>query len=317
MEAIQTLLKPAKQPWPVWENSPQPSAASDVGPAAVCFVVSADERWLHATYEATYEIFVERVGDQARPLGHLFLDKLFQLHLRMPEVDEGSMRRFGRHILGVKDPHSSDSLSSADESSMAFAARVEDIDEAKEQIRQAATLEEKGEIARAASEEAHPELLITLAEEAARPEVHEATEHELEPFLDMLDRNPRSVKRFVNAYLANWLINQTHSEARVEQATLARWTVIELRWPELAELLRHDPEQATQLLNHSYLKRFHGAIDHATLRAVVGADEREAMTADAIRQCCGLPSKSATRPIGPTGEPSADGQAGQSAPTSL
>ena len=63
-----------------------------------------------------------------------------------------------------------------------------------------------------------------------------AAEHRLQPLAHLLEPNPRSMKRLVNAYGLNQA--RVFLEGRkVEVEALARWTIVELRWPILADYL--------------------------------------------------------------------------------
>ena len=84
----------------------------------------------------------------------------------------------------------------------------------------------------------------------ASPEVVEHTEHVLENFGDLLESNPRAMKRFVNAYRVNRALALTmHRSMAVE--LLARWTIISLRWPSLAYYLAHNPYKVADIVGNA------------------------------------------------------------------
>ena len=73
--------------------------------------------------------------------------------------------------------------------------------------------------------------------------------------LEHLDRNPRQVKRYDNAFRLQLHVASTSSDLdfRQEQLTaLAKWVAIRLRWPELAEHLDREPDLLIELENHAY-----------------------------------------------------------------
>jgi hypothetical protein len=72
----------------------------------------------------------------------------------------------------------------------------------------------------------------------------EAAEHALTPFEDYLEPNPRSIKLFVNSYGVLRSL-RTLEEIFVPSGPLALWTVVETRWPHLADLLRAHPDAIT------------------------------------------------------------------------
>lgn len=123
-----------------------------------------------------------------------------------------------------------------------------------------------------------------LGRRASSTEGREELRHELEPFLPLLDPEPRAVVRFINAYV---LHRMAITEASPDAS--ARWTIVELRWPEIAERLRRDPAQ---------LDRWHdgGVVDtdphrdvitSADFHAVVLGDDGLALSASDIRSCVG------------------------------
>ena len=84
------------------------------------------------------------------------------------------------------------------------------------------------------------------AKQITSSEAQRVTEHRLQRFADLLEPNPRSMKRLVNAY---GLHQATHFLERrsVSPEALARWTIIELRWPLLADFLAVRPQLVSDL----------------------------------------------------------------------
>jgi hypothetical protein len=78
------------------------------------------------------------------------------------------------------------------------------------------------------------------AKQITSSEATEKTEHRLRDFDGLLEANPRAMKRLVNAY---GLHQATHFlEGRnVSPDALAIWTIIELRWPLMSDLLAARP----------------------------------------------------------------------------
>jgi hypothetical protein len=78
-------------------------------------------------------------------------------------------------------------------------------------------------------------------EKLAQPEALTRTEHMPRPFAVLLEPNPRAMKRFVNAYGVRESIDLLQ-ETYTDPVQLARRTLLELRWPLLAEELERKPE---------------------------------------------------------------------------
>ena len=127
-------------------------------------------------------------------------------------------------------------------------------------------------------------------------EAQRQTEHRLQRFADLLEPNPRAMKRLVNVY---GLHQATHFlEGRsVSPEALALWTIIELRWPQLSDFLAAHPQFTADLANGKTpdnksipddLKELFGDDE---VKAVVKGDSMKDISAldeDAIRQIVGL-----------------------------
>jgi hypothetical protein len=73
------------------------------------------------------------------------------------------------------------------------------------------------------------------------PEFAEATEHRLTGFAPLLPDNPRAVKRFLNAFAMTRSVRTVEGQA-IPTAALALWTILQTRWPLLADALAEHPE---------------------------------------------------------------------------
>jgi hypothetical protein len=241
LEAVQTLVR---------ETPRTP------GSMAPHFVVAADGRWIRASYEHEYADFVEVVSYPGRPLGYLFLDKAFQLTTTLPAIDENQRRRYWEQLLRIEpDRHgaSVDEAPTIAQSILGNATTDADILDLVD--------------AQGADDSV---LLSALRAEAvklmARPSTVSSTEHALRGYADLLDPNPRAMKRFVNAYGVERAL-RTIEGRRPDSSQLARWVIVELRWPLLADVLRRDPEavwmvgSAPQTLIDSDRDRIAGVVD--------------------------------------------------------
>jgi WD40 repeat protein len=209
LDSIQTLVRD--------------SASGSSG--APCFAVAADGRWIRRSYERTHEGFDEAIGEPGRPLGYLFLDKLFQLTVEVPTIGRAQQEGYLRHLLGVER---------VDEPSDGMTV----------QNRIAGSRDEQGivDALNSASPRDRVDATAAAIKRLSEPSVERATEHDLQKFAGVLERNPRSMKRFVNAY-SMALITALIEGRRVDRERLALWTVLRLRWPDLAEHLRERPER--------------------------------------------------------------------------
>ena len=195
------------------------------------FVVAADGRWIRASYEKEYSDFAQAVSYPGRPLGYLFLDKAFQLTTTLPAIDLEMRNSYWAILLGIGRPK--DVKAELDAASL----------RARETLAGARTDEEVLDLVESQGW-GDPILQVALRGEAVRSMASatvSSTEHALRPFADLLDPNPRAMKRFVNAYSVERAL-RTIEDRRPRLDQLARWTIVVLRWPQLADILRNSPD---------------------------------------------------------------------------
>ncbi len=132
---------------------------------------------------------------------------------------------------------------------------------------------------------------IAAGRTALSAETQEALSHELDGYFALLEPTPRSVVRFLNAYTIRRLGTPPGGVTRPDVDALARWTIVELRWPEVAERLEAEP---------GLLDRWHrDGVDpddphHDLVRSreftrVVLDGNEPALSSDDVRRCLGIP----------------------------
>ena len=242
---------------------------------APSFVVAADGAWLRRCYELSYDNFRAAVDEPGRPLGYLFLDKLFQLSVPLPAMGVHGQSTYLNDLLRAP---------------ISFNDAVQgEIREAQARVSSSTSESELLDVLR----EVRPEIREAVAVEAVghltTPDLTDVTEHSLHPFAALLPTSPRTIKRFLNAYsIARAL--RTLEGNPVSQEALASWVILRIRWPQLGDLLERNPtiggkdlgtkpsegapEWARQLLASEELQWF---LKQAPIR----------LTPDVIRQCCG------------------------------
>lgn len=291
LEAIQTLIReapragePAAQE--AEEGKEELDDGSRPGPVAPYFVVAADGRWIRASYEKAFLSFTNDVGYVGCSLGHLFLQKVFQLSATLPVIDSEQCQAFMDSLLSLEGPSGE--------------SRPKDPEEVLEGAQDDAEILE-----RVRREGGTPRLRGEAVLRMAQPPLARKTEHALRPYADLLDPNPRSMKRFINTYGVERAVRTIEGRyPSIDQ--LARWSVLLVRWPNLAEMLRSTPE-AIELVGNTDMAELNkiqmsGATrddvkrlldDPEVVRAVKGGDSRHGRPLDAagIRDCAGLPPR--------------------------
>ena len=253
--------------------------------APVTYVVAADRKWICSSFETRYAGFGAAIGEPGRPLGYLFLDKIFQISAPVPRPLRTLQARFWAALLRGGD--GGPALDRRLEAEQAQALRSLGAAHTPQELeRHIAT-------ARAADPSREYAMRAAAARRITSPEAQREAEHRLRDYARLLEPNPRAMKRLVNAY---GLHQATHVlEGRTIAAdALARWTIVELRWPVLAEHLAADPvavahfaavdaapEPLRALLAHEQVRRVvlgggagdpPGCLDAPRIRDIVGDD---------------------------------------------
>lgn len=268
---------------PQRDGEPLEKGATTSAVGGPYFVVAADGRWIRTSYEKIYDIF-KGTQAHARPLGSLFLDKLFQLTIRLPRITPEAKAAYLAALLGQRRGLNPEQRAHDE-------AKSEEIDELLADAEsEEDTLNALRRIPQLKDPRKRMDLLgkgtIALADER----VAAATEHVLQSFVRFLDENPRTITRFVNAY-GVLRAQRTLEEEFVETAPLALWTITELRWPALAEYLRANPDSVTQVGTDS------PAVDEALrpifsdheVNQLLKDEEYGPLTPEWVRQCGGPP----------------------------
>ena len=200
----------------------------------VVYVVSADRRWLQVCFEQTYAEFASTVNEPGRRLGSLFLEKAFQLSVSVPVLSADLKQEYWDFLLEGDDRERNQRIAE-----VRARARQALLDASNEQeiLTRQALVEGDGSLS--------PRLVHQLAREAAvermaDAQVERSTEYFLKAFAPLLEPNPRSMKRFVNAYAIYRDLAVLGGLNLVDVETrkrLALWTIVALRWPLLQEYL--------------------------------------------------------------------------------
>jgi KAP family P-loop domain len=282
LESVQTLVRDSSGQGRA-HSAAERGTSTKGGPY---FVIAADGAWIRTSYEKAYTTFLGIRGP-ARPLGSLFLDKVFQLTVQLPRITDRVKAAYLAGLLGQNA-----AMSEADRQKQE--ATLVDI---RDQLESADDEVEALEAAKKASELEDPmERLKVLGEAAVRlsdEQLEARTEHVLQPFAMFLDGNPRTIRRFVNAY-GVLRAQRTLEEEFVETDSLALWTVLQLQWPVLADHLREHPEHVVEFgkdppdVPANLVEVF---ADDEIKAVVSDADHGGPLTPELVRACGGPPSR--------------------------
>lgn len=200
--------------------------------APITYIVVADRSWICASFEKKYDTFGTAIAEPGRPLGHLFLDKLFQISVAVPTPTAALRARYWGRLLGAAPRQTPADYSKIAEAERDAAVRVKDA-VTQEQLQNIIT----DSVGDPVQEEA---VRAAAAKQITSARAAKATEHRLQGYADLLEPNPRAMKRLVNAY-GLYQASQFLEGKSAPIDPVVRWTIVQLRWPLLAEYLQDNP----------------------------------------------------------------------------
>lgn len=213
----------------------------------VLYIVAGDTKWITSCFENNYKEFSKVAADQGQNLGELFLEKAFQLSVRMPNVSEESKQAYWKEIIG-------DTLDIQVELEDDGGEMTnEEREEIKREIVEFYNQNENSNIERNLIQEKYNisnEQVTDLAIEGL-DENTEDVRHLLMSFHNLISPNPRSIKRLANNYsmYRNTLIAE---QTNFKPGHLFRWLLLEDKYP---MLIKH-------FLKENTLDNFADYIEH-------------------------------------------------------
>lgn len=271
LETIETLIR----------NAPQRARTKRSLSNGCHFIVAADGAWIRQSFESSYAAFASSISEPGRPLGYLFLDKIFQLTVSVPIMSEEGQKRYLSQLLGSGVPLQPRKLNL-------------ERDEVDERIRSSKSEAEIVEALLSATPIVRDAVTPIAIESLQSLEVESTREHFLQQFSPLLRRNPRSMKRYVIAYsLAR--IALTMEGIFIAGPPLALWLIVQNRWPLLADFLRAHPELLEQFTTQQDKSKSTSIVPEA-LQPLMGNDDvlevlsssiGGPLTPDLIRQLTG------------------------------
>jgi len=213
LDAVQKLMR-----------EPHPIRPADWDTSALVVVVAADGRWIRQAYDNAFASLDKAVREPGATIGSLFLEKLFQLTLPVPQLPDELKRRYLSGLLSDDGPTRLPSSVTDLAERVASAPRHQVLD-----VLAGASPVDRLQVAD-----------VAIDRLVVEPEAQQETAHALEPFSPLLDPTPRAMKRFVMAYSVLRAV-RTAEGSVVAVGPLALWTVVVTRWPLLAEYLQANP----------------------------------------------------------------------------
>lgn len=237
----------------------------------IAYLVAADRRWLYSCYETTYREFAGNIQEPGKPLGAHFLEKAFDFSFPVPGISEEAKEAYWKELIGVEEGETGeeatkeaglDTQAEAQEESKPLpreGALRRKKEEYKQQYRKnfaGKSVEEKYNALKDlkknfTEQQAMREVIV---EESGKKEALECTEHFLRQFWQLVEPNPRAMKRLLNAYSIQMdlatLMGLEMAELGVRKQ-LVLFTIVSMRWPLLEREIIRKPQVARKILNPS------------------------------------------------------------------
>ena len=237
--------------------------------AKVLYVVAADRDWVCASYEQVYAEFSDTIGEPGKSLGHLFLEKVFQLSVEVPRLGERQRDTYWDRLINAHKP-----------------SRVEE-----EEV-ETAIAEIAAEFEMAGTESEVVEIVERYRDDPVRAEIAAAKgfqrmqstplvrerEHFLAEYAHLIESNPRAMKRLLNAYGFRRGFD-IQSRRGNDPDALVRWTIIENRWPILTDHLegrssgRDETGTIESLMKDAAVRKVAQGLTWERLRSVASAPD--------------------------------------------
>lgn len=195
--------------------------------APVTYLVAGDRKWITTAFEKSYADFCAPLECSGRSLGYMFLEKLFQLSVAIPQINGDMLERYWAALLSGTEPVGpAETAAAAAEAESAIGALS-----SQEGLQRAIDEAE-------ASGNVDIEMAVrgAAALKIASPAGAEILRHRFGDLAPLLEHNPRAIKRLINALGVNQAVLFLEGR-KADPELLARWTIIELRWPQLADAL--------------------------------------------------------------------------------
>ena len=203
--------------------------------APVVYVVAADRKWLAKMYENQYGIFADAIAKPAKPFGLIFLDKIFQYIVELPSISAVQKLEYWNYLLQGAKAKDQGKL---DEVRASIRAEVESRYDNKGKINLIASSGKKGFERQILREEIVNSL--SIGEEEKR------LENKLSEFCDIVEPNPRSMKRIINDMSTLKALTILY-EQNIKEEELILYTILKLQFPQLSEFFWDNPEKLDDL----------------------------------------------------------------------
>lgn len=199
----------------------------------VLYVVAADRDWIVSAYNQTFEGFQPEIAKPGQPLGYLFVKKIFQLSVNVPDLGAAQAAQLTEELLGAQTAPSDDSDLTPEllrDLDLAAIDRADTLQELTTVALNIGRARRSGTVTR--------EMFAKVREQSAQTEI----KHVLLGYTELFDGNPRAIKRLVNAltFRKGYALM---GGVDISFDVLARFTILDMRFPYTAAHLAQFPQK--------------------------------------------------------------------------
>tara|TARA_R110000868_G_scaffold306734_4_gene568143 strand:- start:4239 stop:6638 length:2400 start_codon:yes stop_codon:yes gene_type:complete len=236
----------------------------------VFYLVAADKHWIAKSFENVYSDYSDTVKKGTK-LGYSFIEKNFQLSIRLPNPSKEQISRYWDFILNskgeVKDEATSENIE-------AFKSELN-------QTNQSEILSGEADIDELSKKH---NLSFEEAQSVVLEKVNESTkdiEHLLRDHHELIGNNPRAVKRLANQYTVyrNLVLIE---QSKVDPLKLFRWVVLQNRWPVLVDRIESIPSNI-ESIDEDFLTEVNLESHSMAINFVIGEGETRLTEDDVIK----------------------------------
>ncbi len=227
----------------------------------VFYLIAADKHWIAKSFEIVYEKYID-TAKKGTKLGYSFIEKNFQLSIRLPNPSDDNIAQYWKHLLkheDVKPTIEEDKTSDTD----GLENELNDISDVQDLVTGKFNATEL-------SKKYGTDLVETQTRILERiNRVDTSFAHILSKHHPLVGTNPRAVKRLANQYTTyrDILIVE---QSEVEPFKLFRWVILQNRWPLFSDELEQNPSLMEN--PDEALKELELELEKAQIQNVIGTD---------------------------------------------
>jgi hypothetical protein len=201
--------------------------------APVVYVVAADHKWLGRMYESQYENYADAISKPGKSFGLIFLDKIFQLIVELPSISSVQKLSYWNYLLGG-------------------AKNREELEEKRKAAREKLDkLGNNNAKMKLIKEESGNDIDNQILREEgigsmSIGEEQRQIENKLVNFCDIVEPNPRAMKRIINDISTYRAISTLYKQG-VKDEQLVMFTILKLQYPKLASWFWENPEKMDEV----------------------------------------------------------------------